>query len=73
MECTARGSNVGLVQVLNEVVSVFLFHVQVECVHGQCSSGNTSVEVLIAVSGIPIAGETQNTNYSVSQSHQIHV
>ena len=51
------GSNVGLVQGWNEDVSVFSFHVKVECVTGQCPGGASSpVAVLLAVVGVPIDG-----------------
>ena len=55
MGCTASGSNVGLVQVWNKSVKVYLFHTRVECDPGECST-NSTVSVLFAVTGIPVKG-----------------
>ena len=56
-ECTAVGSNVGLVQVWNQTVTVFPFRVMVECSPTEECSSNSSVGLLIAVTGIATEGD----------------
>ena len=53
--CAVTGSNVGLVQIWNEDTEKFPFRVRVECGQRTCSE-NSTVEVLLAVIGIPIEG-----------------
>ena len=47
-ECTASGSNVGLIQLWNRDLTKFSFRVRVECGQGKCLA-NSTVDVLMVV------------------------